>query len=48
MPLPDGSYRYRLVVQDLGGLEIVGRSQTIGIDTRSRDIQVPVQVSGTK
>jgi hypothetical protein len=48
MPLPDGSYRYRLVVQDLGGLEIVGRSQTIGIDTRSRDIQVPVQVSGTR
>jgi len=45
-PLPDGSYRYRLVVRDLGGLETVGESRIIGIDTRAREIQVPVQVSG--
>jgi hypothetical protein len=45
-PLPDGSYDYRLVVRDLGGLETVGESGTIGIDTRAREIRVPVQVSG--
>lgn len=45
-PLPDGSYQYKLVVRDLGGLEIVGASQTIGIDTKAREIRVPVQVSG--
>lgn len=45
-PLPDGSYQYQLVVRDLGGLEVVGSSQTIGIDTKAREIRVPVQVSG--
>lgn len=45
-PLPDGDYAYRLVVRDLGGLETVGESRVIGIDTRSRQINVPVQVSG--
>ena len=45
-PLPDGSYEYRLVVQDLGGLETVGNSQVIGIDTKAKEIRVPIQVSG--
>ncbi len=45
-PLPDGSYQYRLVVQDQGGLEIIGDDQPIGIDTKVRDIRVPVQISG--
>lgn len=46
IPLPDGSYEYRLCVRDLGGLETAGAPQTIGIDTQARDISVPVQVSG--
>lgn len=45
-PLPDGSYTYRLVVRDLGGLEVAGSPQSIGIDTKARYIRVPVQVSG--
>jgi hypothetical protein len=46
LPLPDGSYQYKLVVRDLGGMEMVGGSRTIGIDTKAREITVPVQVSG--
>ncbi|MCP4573794.1 MAG: hypothetical protein GY838_15655 [bacterium] len=46
IPLPDGSYDYRLVVTDLGGLVTNGESRSIGIDTKARTISVPVQVSG--
>jgi hypothetical protein len=46
LPLPDGHYTYRLVVTDLGGLETASADNSITIDTKARDIRVPVQVSG--
>ena len=46
LPLADGSYTYRLVVTDLGGLETTSQVNRITIDTRARAIRMPVQVSG--
>src|SRR5262249_3588990 len=42
MPLPDGVYRYRLVVHDRDGREIDGPARTVEISTSGPQGKVPV------
>lgn len=44
MPLPDGKYRYRLIVHDTEGREIVGREYEVEIFTGGPQGSVPVDV----
>jgi hypothetical protein len=44
MPLPDGIYRYRLIVRDLDGREIAGHPQTVAITTTGPRGSVPAVV----
>jgi hypothetical protein len=45
LPLPDGVYRYRLVVTDAEGREIVGHEHTVEIATSGPRGSVPVLVN---
>lgn len=45
-PAPDGRYAYQLVIRDDAGGTTTGQVRTIAIDTRAREVRVPVQIGG--
>ena len=44
LPLPDGRYRYELLVMDAEGREVVGRERVVEISTGGPQGSVPVSV----
>ena len=45
MPLPDGGYRYRLLVRDDDGIEIDAKEREVVISTTGPQGTIPVEVN---
>jgi hypothetical protein len=45
LPLPDGAYKYRLVVLDMEGRELVGPERVVEIMTSGPQGDVPIIIS---